>query len=91
MKPLFNKDELKAKGFDRHKVESKIPIELDEVEQRENPFKLEFSWGDRFNQFGMWLQGFVINAAGEIIKRAIPPWVWLALIAAVVVVLLVVL
>lgn len=86
MKPLFDKNKLKGKGLDRQKVKSKVPFRLDEVTATERP-KIKFSWGDRLNQFAFWIKGFVIDASGEILKRAIPPYFWILLVVGVVIVL----
>ena len=87
MKPLFSKKELKGKGLDRQKVKSKIPIKLDKVTGAKRP-EIKFSWSDRFNQFAFWIQGFVIDATGEILQRAIPPYFWIGLLAIILIVLL---
>lgn len=89
MKPLFKKGELKEKGFDRQKVKSKVPFELNKVTSRERP-EIEFSWSDRLNQFMFWLQGFVIDTTGEILKRAIPPYFWILLAVGIILIILLV-
>lgn len=78
---------IKIKGFDKHKVKSKIPKVLKSVKGSEKPL-IEFNFGDRINQFTMWLKGFVIDATGQIIKRIIPGWFWIALIVVIIIVII---
>jgi len=88
MKPLFDKKKLKGKGLQKQPTKkSKVPKELKKTAVTVEKPAIEFSWGDRLNQFGMWFQGFVVDASGEILKRIIPGWVWIALIVVVGIVL----
>jgi len=89
MKPTFKKGELKGKGLDKQK-EPPCQTKPDHRMRygAERPL-IKLNWGDRWNQFTMWFQGFVIDATGLIIKKAIPGWFWIALIIGIMIVLLV--
>ncbi len=86
----MNFKDLKPKGLERHKVKWQTKFDSKLRTDAVKP-EITFSWGDRFNQFAMWFQGFAVDAFTGIVRRIIPGYVWLALVAILVIIALVVL
>ena len=77
--------DIEPKGLDLPKRE--LPTELKPVEEK---FKKPEITIDIFSRLGYWAESKLVDVAAKIITKAVPYWVWLALIGAVVVTIIVI-
>ena len=77
--------DIEPKGLDLPKRE--LPTELKPVEEK---FKKPEITIDIFSRLGYWAESKLVDVAAKIITKAVPYWVWLALIGAVVVAIIVI-